>query len=190
MTGVQTCVFRSETTIGLEKSTDLVHDFELHTIRGPIELPNIFYDLDKWDLRPESKEALDGLVKTLNDNPNIVIKIMSHTDSRADHRHNDILSQKRAQSVVDYLIEEGIEEKRLSAKGYGKHKPIYSDAKIKKMKTEEEKEVAHQENRRTDFEVLRTDYIPKNKRGEVEPPGSDQPKEDDKDKKPDNPEDN
>ncbi|HIA06947.1 MAG TPA: hypothetical protein EYN71_09655 [Flavobacteriales bacterium] len=179
-----------ETTVGLEKSTDLVHDFELKTIKGPIELPNIFYDLDKWDLRPESKEALDGLVKTLNDNPNIVIKIMSHTDSRADHRHNDILSQKRAQSVVDYLIEERIEAERLSAKGYGKHKPIYSDAKIKKMKTEEEKEVAHQENRRTDFEVLRTDYIPKNKRGEIESPGSDQPKEDDKDKKPDNPEDN
>ena len=128
----------TESTLGLEKSTDLVHDFELKTIKGPIELPNIFYDLDKWDLRPESKESLDGLVHTLHANPNIVIKIMSHTDSRADHRHNDALSQKRAQSVVDYLIGEGVEKERLDAKGYGKHKPKITDAKIKKLKTEEE----------------------------------------------------
>ncbi|MBL4658551.1 MAG: OmpA family protein, partial [Flavobacteriales bacterium] len=160
----------TETTIGLEKSTDLVHDFELKTIKGPIELPNIFYDLDKWDLKPESKQALDGLIKTLRNNPNITIKIMSHTDARASVKHNDELSQKRAQSVVDYLVNEGIDNDRLQAKGYGKHRPKkeYTDSKIAKMKTEEEKEAAHQANRRTEFEVLRTDFIPKPKRGGAE----------------------
>jgi len=150
-----------ETTVGLEESTDLKRDFELRSIRKPIELPNILYDLDKWDLRPESKEALDGLVKTLNDNPTIVIKIMSHTDTRADDNYNEELSQKRAQSVVDYLIENGIASDRLEAKGYGEKKLLFSDAKIKKLKTEAEKEAAHQKNRRTEFEVLRTDYVPK-----------------------------
>ncbi|HHZ65820.1 MAG TPA: OmpA family protein, partial [Flavobacteriales bacterium] len=172
----------------------LVHDFELRSIKKPIELPNIFYDLDKWDLRPESKVSLDKLVKTLVDNPNIVIKIMSHTDSRADHRHNDQLSQNRAQSVVDYLIDEGIEMQRLEAKGYGKHRLLITDAKITKMKTEDEKEASHQKNRRTEFEVLRTDYIPINKRsaaegneeGKEEAPKETTPKDE---VKPDNPDD-
>jgi peptidoglycan-associated lipoprotein len=150
-----------ETTVGLEESKDLKHDFELRSIKKPIELPNILYDLDKWDLRPVSKVALDGLVKTLNDNPTIVIKIMSHTDTRADDNYNEDLSQKRAQSVVDYLIESGIASDRLEAKGYGEKRLLLTDAKIKKLKTEEEKEAAHQKNRRTEFEVLRTDYVPK-----------------------------
>ena len=150
-----------ETTVGLEDSKDLVHDFELRSIKNPIELPNILYDLDKWDLRPESKVSLDGLVKTLNDNPTIVIKIMSHTDTRSDDKYNLQLSQKRAQSVVNYLIDEGIASDRLEAKGYGEKKLLISDAKIKKLKTEEEREAAHQKNRRTEFEVLRTDYVPK-----------------------------
>jgi len=150
-----------ETTVGLEESKDLKHDFELRSIKKPIELPNILYDLDKWDLRPVSKVALDGLVKTLNDNPTIVIKIMSHTDTRADDNYNEELSQKRAQSVVDYLIENGIASDRLEAKGYGEKRLLFSDAKIKKLKTEDEKEAAHQKNRRTEFEVLRTDYVPK-----------------------------
>ena len=150
-----------ETTVGLEESKDLKHDFELRSIKKPIELPNILYDLDKWDLRPVSKVALDGLVKTLNDNPTIVIKIMSHTDTRADDNYNEDLSQKRAQSVVDYLIESGIASDRLEAKGYGEKRLLLTDAKIKKLKTEEEKEAAHQKNRRTEFEVLRIDYVPK-----------------------------
>lgn len=182
----------TETTIGLEKSTDLVHDFELKTIKKPIELPNILYDLDKWDLKPESKVSLDGLVKTLHDNPNITIKIMSHTDSRASDKHNDELSQKRAQSVVDYLTEEGIAPDRLEAKGYGKHKPKreFTDAKIKKMKTEEEKEAAHQANRRTEFMVLTTTYIPKEKRDNLEDvPEGEKPEEEKKEEeiKPEDP---
>ena len=152
---------KKATTVGLEESKDLIRDFELRSIKKPIELPNILYDLDKWDLRSESKVALDGLVKTLNDNPTIVIKIMSHTDTRADDNYNEELSQKRAQSVVDYLIENGIASDRLEAKGYGEKRLLFSDTKIKKLKTEDEKEAAHQKNRRTEFEVLRTDYVPK-----------------------------
>ncbi|MBI2967772.1 MAG: OmpA family protein [Bacteroidetes bacterium] len=153
----------TESTIGLTVSKDLVHDFELKSIRKPIELPNIYYDLDKWTLRPESKEALDGLIKTLTDNPTTVIKINSHTDSRADDKYNIELSQKRAQSVVDYLIENGIDAERLTAQGYGESKPQIPDRDINKLKTEEEREAAHQKNRRTEFEVLRTDYVPKTK---------------------------
>ncbi|MFH1321897.1 MAG: OmpA family protein [Bacteroidota bacterium] len=162
-----------ETTVGLEESKDLIHDFELQSMKKPIELPNILYDLDRWELRPESKIALDRLVQTLFDNETIVIKIMSHTDSRAEDKYNLDLSQKRAQSVVDYLISKGVEEDRLEAQGYGEKKLLISDFKIKKMNTEEEKEAAHQKNRRTEFEVLRTDYVPTFKKGiyiEVPPP--------------------
>ena len=162
-----------ETTVGLEQSEDLVHDFELKSIKKPIELPNILYDLDKWFLRSESKSALDGLVQTLNDNPNIVIKLMSHTDSRADDKYNLELSDNRAKSVVDYLISQGIASDRLEHQGYGEKKLLINDSKIRKMKTEEEKEAAHQKNRRTEFQVLRTDYVPEVKKGqyiEVKPP--------------------
>lgn len=163
------------TTVGFEEDKDLVHDFELDPINRVIDLPNIFYDLGKWDLRPESKVALDGLIETLNDNPTIVIELGSHTDTRASDSYNLSLSQKRAQSVVDYLIENDIAEARLVAKGYGETTPkvldnavgefpagsVINDAFIAKLKTEELKEEAHQLNRRTEFKVLRNDYVPK-----------------------------
>ena len=81
---------------------------QLTPIDRPIELPNIFYDFGKWDLRPESMVSLDKLVETLNDNPTVTIELMSHTDSRDTEEFNLDLSQKRAQSVVDYLIAKGI----------------------------------------------------------------------------------
>jgi peptidoglycan-associated lipoprotein len=163
------------TTVGFEEDKDLVHDFELDPINRVIDLPNIFYDLGKWDLRPESKVALDGLIETLNDNPTIVIELGSHTDTRASDSYNLSLSQKRAQSVVDYLIENDIAEARLVAKGYGETTPkvldnavgefpkgsVINDAFIAKLSTEELKEEAHQLNRRTEFKVLRNDYVPK-----------------------------
>lgn len=163
------------TTVGFEEDKDLVHDFELDPINKVIDLPNIFYDLAKWDLRPESKVALDGLVETLNDNPTIVIELGSHTDTRGSDAANLALSQKRAQSVVDYLIDNGIAEERLVAKGYGETTPkvlenavgsfekgsVINDAFIAKQATTELKEEAHQLNRRTEFKVLRTDYVPK-----------------------------
>ncbi|MCF8278660.1 MAG: OmpA family protein [Flavobacteriales bacterium] len=162
------------TTVGFEEDKDLIHDFELDPINKVIDLPNIFYDLGKWDLRPESKVSLDGLIETLNDNPTIVIELGSHTDTRASDSYNLSLSQKRAQSVVDYLIENDIAEARLVAKGYGETTPkvlevqvgefakgsVINDAFIAKLATEELKEEAHQLNRRTEFKVLRNDYVP------------------------------
>jgi hypothetical protein len=92
-------------------------------VEVPIELENIFFDLDKADLRPESMVSLDKLVETLNDNPAIIIELGSHTDFRASDEYNNDLSKRRAQSVVNYLIEKGIARDRLVAKGYGETTP-------------------------------------------------------------------
>jgi len=165
-----------ETTKGQEKSRDFMVTILLTAIDKPIELPNIFYDFNKWDLRPESMVSLDKLIETLTDNPNVTIELMSHTDSRDTEEYNYELSQKRAQSVVQYLIEKGIEPERLSAKGYGESSPKVIDASIasqvsflkpgvtlteqyiNSLANDEQKEIAHQINRRTEFRVLRTDY--------------------------------
>lgn len=165
-----------ETTRGQEKSRDFLTTILLTPIDKPIELPNIFYDFGKWDLRPESMVSLDKLVETLEDNPNITIELMSHTDSRDTEAFNLDLSQKRAQSVVDYLIGKGVDKERLSPRGYGESSPRVVDAEtaslypflrsgsnltevyINSLTTEEQKEIAHQINRRTEFRVLRTDY--------------------------------
>lgn len=167
-----------ETTRGLVESKEFKADIKLSSIAEPIELPNIFYDFAKWDLRPESMVALDKLVETLNDNPTVTIELRSHTDARGSIEVNIELSQKRAQSVVDFLIEKGIEPARLRAKGYAATMPKIVDAKlasqypflkegteitqpyIDSLPTEEQKEVAYQINRRTEFQVLSTDYKP------------------------------
>ena len=165
-----------ETTKGQEKSREFMVTILLSAIDKPIELPNILYDFGKWDLRPESMVSLDKLVETLLDNPNVTIELMSHTDSRDTEAYNQDLSQKRAQVVVQYLIDKGIEAERLSARGYGESTPITVDAAIiaqnpflragsilteqyiNSLAGEEQKEIAHQINRRTEFRVLRTDY--------------------------------
>jgi peptidoglycan-associated lipoprotein len=165
-----------ETTKGQEKSREFMVTILLTAIDKPIELPNILYDFGKWDLRPESMVSLDKLVETLLDNPNVTIELMSHTDSRDTEEYNQDLSQKRAQVVVQYLIDKGIETGRLLAKGYGESTPKVVDTEIAKqdpfLKTgaalteqyintlanDEQKEIAHQINRRTEFRVLRTDY--------------------------------
>lgn len=150
-------------TVGLEQSRDFVGDFDfaLHSIAKPINLPEIYYDLDKATLRPESKKALDGVIETLEQNPNITIKIVSHTDSRASDAYNLDLSKRRAKSVVDYLIANGVAADRLESEGRGESELKISDAEIEKLATREEKEAAHQQNRRTDMEVMSTDYVPK-----------------------------
>ncbi len=166
-----------ETTKGQEKSRDFMVTILLTAIDKPIELPNIFYDFGKWDLRPESMVSLDKLVETLTDNSNVTIELMSHTDSRDTEEYNLALSQKRAQSVVDYLVSKGIELNRLTAKGYGESSPKVVDAAIaaqnqflragatlseqyiNSLANEEQKEIAHQINRRTEFRVLRIDYV-------------------------------
>jgi peptidoglycan-associated lipoprotein len=168
-----------ETTKGLEKSTDFNTVIYLSPIDQVIELPNIFYDYAKWDLRPESMVSLDKLVETLNDNPGITIELMSHTDSRGSAEDNIVLSQKRAQSVVDYLVTKGIDITRLTARGYGESTPKKVDEKtiqdfdflpkdqilteeyINSLPGVEKQEKAHQVNRRTEFRVIRTDYVPR-----------------------------
>lgn len=168
-----------ETTKGLIESQDFKSEIRLSSIAEPIELPNIFYDFAKWDLRPESMVALDKLVETLNDNPHVTIELRSHTDARGSVQTNIELSQKRAQSVVNYLIEKGIEPARLRAKGYAATMPKVVDMKIASqhpflkegteitqeyidsLPTEEQKEIAYQINRRTEFQVLSTDYQPR-----------------------------
>ena len=169
-----------ESTKGLDQSKEFQVTIYLASVERVIELPNIFYDFAKWDLRPESMVSLDNLVETLNDNPNVTIELMSHTDSRGTPADNIELSQKRAQSVVDYLISKGISPDRLQARGYGETQPKVVDQKVKEqyeflevgdvltesfinqLGSPELQEKAHQVNRRTEFRVLSTDYIPQN----------------------------
>ena len=164
------------TTRGFELSRDFQVTIDLTSIEQPIEIPNIFYDFARWELRPESMVSLDLLVETLNDNPSITIEIGSHTDARGSDEANLQLSQRRAQSVVDYLIEKGIPRARLSARGHGRTTPKIVDDQmaaqhpflrngfeltetyINSLSTTDEQEIAHQFNRRTDFRVVRTDY--------------------------------
>jgi peptidoglycan-associated lipoprotein len=166
-----------ETTKGKETSTDFTTTIYLAPIDKVIRIENIFFDFNSAELRPESTVALDKLVETLNDNPNIVIELGSHTDSRGNDNFNLDLSERRAQSVVNYLIGKGINAQRLVSKGYGETQPkvvdkrdheaypflpekqVLSEQYIGGIKDEDLQELAHFLNRRTEFKVLRTDYI-------------------------------
>ncbi|MBK9192862.1 MAG: OmpA family protein [Crocinitomicaceae bacterium] len=119
-----------------------------------IILRNIFFDLDKYTLRPESVNELERLIKLLQENPTMKIEISGHTDTRGSAEHNQELSYNRAKAVVDYLIAHGIDAGRLTYAGYGETKTIVSDEAIAKMKSTTEKEEAHQQNRRTEFKIL------------------------------------
>ena len=149
--------------------------FPLANISAPVLIENIFYDFDKASLRPESTTALNELVRLLNENPNITIELSAHTDCRGSAAYNERLSQRRAESVVNYLINHGIASARLTPKGYGEANPkrikrkvaekykflkegdILSEAFIATL-PEEQQEQCHQLNRRTEFIVLRTTY--------------------------------
>lgn len=139
-------------TLNITETTNLTHDFYLRPIpQGDIEIPGIEYDYDKATLRPRSKQILDTLVDFLKLNDNLIVEINSHTDERGNDDYNMKLSDARAKSCVDYLVEKGIPMERLVAKGYGESKPLIANAK-----TEEE----HQRNRRTAFRILSEDYKP------------------------------
>lgn len=113
-----------------------------------IVLNNIYYDLDKANIRPDAALVLDSLVQIMQDNPDIFIELGSHTDARAENDYNLDLSLRRAQSAVQYIIRNGVSPERIVAKGYGETHLIVPNAKA-----EEE----HQRNRRTEFKVLRYD---------------------------------
>lgn len=158
------------------ESEEYVLQFPLASITAPVLIDNIFYDFDKATLRPESTEALDKLIELLNENPNVTIELSAHTDYRGSEAYNERLSQKRAESVVNYLIEHGIDEARLQPVGYGKMKPktikrkltekydwlkegdVLTEEFIRAIDDEEKQEVLNQLNRRTEFKVLRTTY--------------------------------
>lgn len=166
----------TETTKGLEENTALTTEIYIIPDNESIQIENIFYALNDTTLREESKVALEELVKILNENPNITIELMANTDFRGSDEANMKLSQGRANSVVAFLIEKGIAEDRLVAKGYGETTPFVIDEKtagvydffsvgdildeafINNLSTNQEIETAHQLNRRTEFKVLSKDY--------------------------------
>ncbi|NCC72216.1 MAG: tetratricopeptide repeat protein [Sphingobacteriia bacterium] len=169
-----------ETTLGIEASKDFEMNFQLELIPAePILLPEILYDLAKWDLKPQFQDSLQGLIKTLDANETLVIELAAHTDSRGTVESNDILSQRRAESVVNYLIQRGIDPDRLIAKGYGERVPrklsntitrdgltfeggtILTETYIDSLPDVKMKEAAHQLNRRTEFSILSNDFVPK-----------------------------
>ena len=158
-----------------EESEETVLQFPLANISAPVLIDNIFYDFDKATLRPESQAALDALVSLLEQNPNVTIELSAHADYKGSAEYNKLLSQRRAESVVNYLISKGIAKDRLTPKGYGKEKPkninkktadkhpwlkegdILTEEFIKQQKAEDQ-ETCNQLNRRTEFTVLRTTY--------------------------------
>jgi peptidoglycan-associated lipoprotein len=162
-------------TVDMERDSTYLVDFILIPINKPVVLENIFYDFDKATLRPESKKDLDGLIALLNDNPNVTIELSAHTDRKGSPEYNDRLSQRRAESVVDYLITAGIAQDRLVAAGKGKTMPkavtraivkkydfleegqILTEEFIKQL-TSGQQDMADQINRRTEFKVLSVTY--------------------------------
>jgi outer membrane protein OmpA-like peptidoglycan-associated protein len=147
-------------TFGFKDNKDFIIDFKLKPIpKKEIVLNGILYDLDKATLRPESKEELKKLISTLTENPGLTIEVSSHTDSRGSNDYNLDLSQRRAQSVVDFLVENEIVTERLEAKGYGETRLLNKCADGVEC-TEDQ----HQINRRTSFTVLSEDFGAKPKR--------------------------
>ena len=162
-------------TYDLKDSKTYEEHFTLAPVSKPVTMENIFYEFGKWDLTPASETGLQALVKLLNDNPNITIELAAHTDFVGDSVANKTLSEKRAESVVNYLIKNGIEAERLTPVGYGESKPVVVDAALNKkypflpvgkvldeqyintlpvMQQEDCKQI----NRRTEFKVLKTTY--------------------------------
>ncbi len=157
------------------ESETFIRNFSLIPTFSSVKLDNIYYDFDKATLRPESKEGLDALIAMMNENPHITIEMSAHTDYKGNNEYNRILSYERAQSVIDYLIDAGIDGARLSAVGYGEIKPFIIDTKHNQLfeflavgtelteeyilsLPEEEQEIANQINRRTEFKIVSTTY--------------------------------
>lgn len=148
------CFTRTDniSTKGKKYSEKFYADFEVEeiVINKPIVLENIFYDFDKWEIRPDAAIELDKLVKVLNDNPTITIELSSHTDCRGSNKYNMVLSDKRARAAVDYIISKGIPVSRITSKGYGESVPV--NKCIDGVECSEEE---YQKNRRTEFKVTK-----------------------------------
>jgi peptidoglycan-associated lipoprotein len=158
-----------ETTVGLDKSRKFFHEYTLQPFQDVIiKLPLIEYKTASADLQPQYKDSLNFLYDIMSNNPTLIIQLRSHTDHRGSTPANQKLSQRRAQSCVDYLVKEkGINSARIKAIGMGENEPIKSVGGIsltKKyidtLKSKEEKDAALQRNRRTDFKVMGDDFVP------------------------------
>lgn len=164
--------FTSDTA---EEDAEYGVDFILASINKPVVIENIFYDFDKATLRPESKTALDEMAQIMRDNPNITIEMASHTDHKGSNEYNLALSERRAKSVIDYLISVGISSDRLQHMGYGESRPktitkrlakeypqfpegTVLDEQFIETLSEADQEAADQINRRTEFQVLSINY--------------------------------
>lgn len=134
---------------GIIKDTIWVEKVELGQ---KFVMENIFYDFDKWDILPQSEIELNKLIKIMNDNPSWKVELGSHTDSRGSDSYNEILSQKRSDSAVNYIIKNGISEDRIIAKDYGESQ-LVNQCKNGVECTDEE----HRQNRRTEFKILEMD---------------------------------
>ena len=158
-----------------EADADYAVDFVLAAVFKPQVVENIFYDFDRATLRPESKTALDEMAQMLRDNPSVTIEMGSHTDRVGSDEYNMALSDRRAKSVVDYLVAAGIGADRLTWKGYGETVPKTVTKRINKeypqfpegtvlteefinTLSDEDREAADQINRRTEFQVTDINY--------------------------------
>ena len=168
-----------------KESRDTTLQFALANISAPTLIDNIFYDFDKATLRYSSKTALDKLVALLKENPHVTIELSAHCDYKGPAEYNKRLSQRRAETVVAYLIAHGIAADRLTPVGYGKERPkkikkkltekykwlkegdVLTEDFIKALKDKKKEEICNQLNRRTEFSVLRTTYDMFDKNGKL-----------------------
>lgn len=154
-------------TVGVSESTTFAREYFLKEIivGTDYDMPLVLYPFDQATLlineEVNSADSLNYLLDIMNRNPNFVVELDSHTDTRGAADYNQKLSQRRAETCVQYLISKGVSAQRLVAVGKGESEPKITDAQIAAMATEEEREFAHQKNRRTVFKILRYDYVPK-----------------------------
>lgn len=132
---------------GMKRDTILLMKRE---INRTFVLENIYYDLNKWGILPQSEIELDKLVSILKENPTLVIELGSHTDSRGSDSYNLVLSQRRSESAVAYIVSQGVPRSRIVAKGYGETE-LVNNCKNGVWCSEED----HRKNRRTEFKILR-----------------------------------
>ncbi len=184
-------------------SREYVLQFPLASITAPVLVRNVFYEFDSAALTDDSTEALDSLVSLLNENPNVTIELSAHCDYRGNDQYNERLSQRRAESVVNYLIEHGIAADRLTPKGYGESRPkvvkrriaeshpflhegdTLTEAFILALPDDSLREACNALNRRTEFRVLRTTYGLFDKPQTPAAPTDEQSEEADEEEKPD-----
>lgn len=149
-------VTATQSTNGVKAPATLYSVLELEKVKKgvAIKIENIYYDLDKWFIRPDAAKELDKLVKVMKDNPTMEIELSSHTDCRATAKYNMQLSSKRAESAVNYIASQGVEARRMIAAGYGESR-LVNKCQCEGTAIVPCTDTEHQENRRTEFKILK-----------------------------------